>query len=112
MKRIPLFLVLLLALVSCDGSPTDPFTGRTAALSGVVTDPQGNVWGGVTVGIVHPEEGVVDSGLTDGRGRYSITRLRPGTYKVWLQLGRTGPGYFVADVDLREGHNTFDIVSR
>lgn len=113
MKRISLFLVLLLALVSCDGhSPTDPFSGRWATLSGVVTDRYGNVWGGVSIGIVDPHGGVVASGLTDHDGRYSISRLRPGQYRVWLQLGRTGPGYFVADIDVHEGHNTFDVISR
>lgn len=111
-RRIPFLLILLFIFISCDGhSPTDPFTER-ASLSGVVTDPYGHVWGGVTIGIVHPDQGVVADGLTNDQGRYSIARLRPGQYRVWLQLGRTGPGYFVGDIDLREGHNTFDIVSR
>jgi hypothetical protein len=111
-KRIPLLLVLLLVLVSCNGvSPTDP-SGRSATLSGVVTDPYGNVWGGVAIGIVEPDGSVMTSGLTDDAGRYSISGIRPGRYRVWLQLGRTGPGYFVADLDMREGNNTFDIVSR
>lgn len=112
MKRISLLLGLLLVLVSCDGhSPTSPSTGRWASLSGVVTDPYANVWGGVSIGIVDPS-GVVGSGVTDDKGSYSIGPLRPGHYRIWLQLGRTGPGYFVGDVDLREGRNTFDIVSR
>jgi hypothetical protein len=112
-KRIPLLPGLLFALVFCDGdSPTGPLSGDRATLSGVVTDGYGNVSGGVSIGIVEPPGGVVDSGMTDDHGRYSITRLRPGPYRVWLQLGRTGPGYFVADVDLGEGHNTLDIVSR
>jgi hypothetical protein len=112
-NRISFVLVLLFVLVSCDGlSPTDPLSGRSATLSGVVADSYGNVWGGVSIGIVHPARGVVASGLTDHGGRYSITRVNPGQYRVWLQLGRTGPGYFVGDIDLRDGHNTFDIVSR
>jgi hypothetical protein len=91
MKRIPLLLVLALALVSCDGhSPTDPFNRHSATLSGVVTDKYGYVWGGVTIGIIHPDQGVVANGLTDHHGRYSISRLSPGHYRVWLQLGRTG----------------------
>lgn len=111
-KRIPFLVVLLFALASCDShSPTDPFIGR-ATLSGSVTDRYGHVWGGVSIGIVHPEKGVVADALTGDDGRYSIRRLRPGQYRVWLQLGRTGPGYFVGDIDLREGDNTFDIVSR
>ena len=112
MKRIPVLVALLFALASCDGrSPLDPLSGR-ATLSGVVTDPYGYVWGGVTIGIVHPEREVVANGLTDDEGRYSISRIPPGQYRIWLQLGRTGPGYFVGDLDLREGHTTFDIVSR
>ena len=112
-KRIPLLLVLLVALVSCNGhSPTDPLGEHWAALSGVVSDPYGNVWGGVSIGIIQPNGGVVASGLTDGGGRYSIDRLRPGQYRIWLQLGRTGPGYVVGDLELSEGQNTFNIVSR
>jgi hypothetical protein len=113
MKRAPFLLVLALGLFSCDGySPTDPFAGNAATLAGVVTDPYGRVWGGVTIGIVHAEKGVVADGLTDDKGRYSISRIRPGQYRVWLQLGRTGPGYFVGDIDLRDGHNTLNIVSQ
>lgn len=113
MKRMPLLLALLFVLVSCGGhSPTDPFGGRSATLSGRVTDPYGNVWGGVSIGVVRPDGGVVDSGLTNDQGRYSIGRLTPGPYRVWLQLGRTGPGYFAADVELHEGGNTLDLISR
>ena len=112
MKRVAFLLPLLFVLLSCGGrSPTDPLGGR-ATLSGVVADRYGNVWGGVSIGIVQPNGGVVDSGLTDDRGRYSIKHLWPGHYRVWLQLGRTGPGYFVGDVDLHEGQNTLDITSR
>jgi hypothetical protein len=113
MKRMPPLLVLLLVLVSCGGhSPTDPFGGRPATLSGRVTDPYDHVWGGVSIGVVRPNGGVVASGLTGDNGRYSIGSITPGPYRVWLQLGRTGPGYFAADVDLHEGRNTLDIVSR
>ncbi len=112
-KRLPLLLVLLFALVSCDGnSPTAPFAGGSATLSGAVTDRYGQVWGGVTVGVVQPGGVVVASGLTGNDGRYSIRDIRPGEYRIWLQLGRTGPGEFVGDIELREGRNTFDIVSR
>ena len=70
------------------------------------------MWGGVSIGIVQADKGVVASGLTDDRGRYSIGQLAPGHYRVWLQLGRTGQGYFVGDIDLTQGYNTYDIVSR
>jgi hypothetical protein len=109
-KRIPLLLALLVVFTSCDGfSPTDPSSGHSATLSGVVTNAYGSVWGGVSVGLVQTE--VVASEMTDQHGRYSI-KVAPGHYRVWLQLGRTGPGYFVNDVDLIAGHNTYDIVSR
>jgi hypothetical protein len=111
-KRAPLLVVFLLALVACDGSPTDPLGGRTTTLSGVVTDPYGNVWGGVGIGLVATDGTVAADGTTDDHGRYSIGRLHSGQYRVWLQLGRTGPGYFVGDVLLHDGQNTFDIVSR
>ncbi|HEX3068762.1 MAG TPA: carboxypeptidase-like regulatory domain-containing protein [Thermoanaerobaculia bacterium] len=110
MKRILILLALLLVIASCDGhSPTDPSSGHSATLSGVVTDSRGNPWGGVSIGLVQSE--VAASGLTDDHGRYSI-KTAPGHYRVWLQLGRTGPGYFVNDVDLIAGQNTYDIVSR
>lgn len=76
----------------------------------MVKDKYGNLWGGVSIGMV-TEQGVAASGLTHGDGHYSINRLQPGHYRVWLQLGKTGPGSFVGDVDLHEGTNTFDIVS-
>ena len=112
MKRAPFLLVLLLALVACDRSPTDPFGRRTASLSGIVKDAYGNIWGGVTIGLIGAEGTVTVDGKTDDHGRYSIGGLHAGTYHVWLQLGRTGPGYYVADVVLHDGQNTYDIVSR
>ena len=112
MKRAPFLLVLLFALASCNGSPTDPLGSRTATLSGVVKDRYESVWGGVTVGLIGENGTVAADGKTDDHGRYSISRLHPGQYHVWLQLGRTGPGYFVDDVLLRDGQNTLDIVSR
>lgn len=115
MKRNPLPLVLLvlsLLLISCDGSsPTSPLTAHTATLTGVVADAYGSVWGGVTIGIVSPE-GVVADGGTNDQGRYTIRRIPPGHYKIWLQLGRTGPGYFASELNLHEGENTLDIVTR
>ena len=112
MKPLRYLLPLLFVLLSCHGhSPTDPAGGR-ATLSGVVTDRYGNVWGGVSIGVVDPSASVVADGLTDGHGRYSIHQIRPGHYRIWLQLGRTGPGYFAADVDLHGGENTLDLVSQ
>lgn len=112
MKRLPCLLVLLLTFVACNGSPTAPIIAQWASLSGRVTDKYGNAWGGVSIGVVDAEKGVVASALTNDDGRYSIKELSAGQYRIWLQLGKTGPGYFVSDVDLREGSNTLDIVSR
>jgi hypothetical protein len=114
-KRIPILLgslALLITLVSCNGhSPTDPGEARSASLSGTVRDPHGNVWGGVGIGLVEPDGGVTADAVTDDEGRYSILALRPGKYLVWLQLGGTGPGYSVGEVEVHEGHTVFDIVS-
>jgi hypothetical protein len=111
MKRIALVLALVSLVMSCEGgSPTDPFDGW-ANLSGVVTNAYGSVWGGVTVAVINADGAVVGTAMTDQRGRYSLTLRPPGHYRVWLQLGRTGPGYFVGDIDLRAGKNTFNIVS-
>jgi hypothetical protein len=112
MRPRSLLLAFLLAAVACNGhSPTDPFGGSSAAISGLVKDSYGNVWGGVSIGMVSAEGGVAGSGLTGNDGRYSIKRLHPGHYRVWLQLGPTGQGSFVGEIDLREGNNTFDIVT-
>jgi hypothetical protein len=103
--------VLLVLVMSCEGrSPTDP-SDSPASLSGVVTNPYGSVWGGVTVSVVNANGTVVATSMTDQRGRYSLTLRPPGHYRLWLQLGRTGPGYFVGEIDLRVGRNTFNIVS-
>jgi len=107
MRRLLLSLFLLVAFTACN-SPTEPFS--RADLSGVVKDQYGNVWGGVSVSAVTPG-GVAATGVTGNDGRYTIKRITPGHYRVWLQLGPTGPGYFVGDVDLHDGANTFDIVS-
>jgi hypothetical protein len=111
MNRIASVLALGILLMSCDTrSPTDPSDGWVS-LSGVVTNAYGSVWGGVSVGVVNASGGVAGTAMTDQRGKYSL-RLRPaGHYRVWLQLGRTGPGYFVGEIDLHPGKNTFDIVS-
>jgi hypothetical protein len=110
MKRTFLVLVLLLLLTSCNRL-TDPLDSRTSTLTGVVKDSYGNVWGGVSIGLVK-DQGVEASGLTGDGGRYTIRNLHTGHYRVWLQLGRTGQGSFVGDVDLQEGTNTFDIVTK
>lgn len=112
MKRLAWLLPLsLLLVVSCNGrSPTDP-AGGWATLSGVVSNPYGSVWGGVSVGLVDANGSVVGSARTDQSGRYSLTMRSPGRYRVWLQLGPTGPGSFVADIELHAGNNTLDIVS-
>jgi hypothetical protein len=102
---------LLLFLTSCNWlSPTDPSDERSASITGVVKNAYDSVWGGVSVGMV-TETGVAASALTGNDGRYRIRRLRPGHYRVWLQLGRTGPGGYVGEIDLQPGQNTFDIVT-
>jgi hypothetical protein len=109
MRRLSLVLLLLL-LAGCNRL-TDPLNSRSSTLTGVVKDSYGNAWGGVSLGLV-TDQGVEASGLTGDGGRYTIRNVRAGHYRVWLQLGRTGPGSFVGDVDLHDGTNTFDIVTK
>lgn len=108
MRPLLLHLFLLVALASCN-SPTEPQLAR-ADLSGLVTNQYGSVWGGVSVSMVTPA-GAAATGKTDMDGRYTIRRVTPGHYRVWLQLGPTGPGSFVGEIDLHDGANTFDIVT-
>src|SRR5215207_4346114 len=66
---------------------TAPAWAQEAAISGVVRDASGAVLPGVTVTATSPvlieKERV---GVTDGEGRFALTQLRPGVYKVTFSL--------------------------
>src|SRR5256885_1563557 len=67
------FLCLLLAV---------SLFGQTTAINGVVTDPTGAVIPNATITIVNTQTGAKRSDISDSQGRYTISQLTPGTYKV------------------------------
>jgi Carboxypeptidase regulatory-like domain len=80
-KRVCFGLVLALVMVAA------PAWAQEAGISGVVRDASGAVLPGVTVTATSPvlieKERV---GVTDGEGRFALTQLRPGVYKVTFTL--------------------------
>src|SRR5262245_15113540 len=88
MKRIPLSTTHILGLLfgAClTIFPTAVFAQGTVA--GLVTDATGSIVPGVTVEAASPAliEGA-RSAVTNGQGRYQISDLRPGTYKITFSL--------------------------
>ncbi len=64
-----------------------------AAVAGMVIDARGNPVSGVTVQVLSGEGVLVQQGTTDGRGRFQIGGLAPGTYRVLAHhssLGQSG----------------------
>jgi hypothetical protein len=94
MKRSPVATVLIgLALLML----LPALAAAQSQIAGTVTDNSGGVLPGVTVEAASPvliEK--VRTAVTDGEGRYTITQLRPGTYRVTFTL----PGFSTA---AREG---------
>lgn len=70
---------LSLTLDETDGSVVDT---HTAALSGVVTDEDGNPLEGVQVGIVNPSDTAGDGAMTDAAGHWSFEHMSIGSYVV------------------------------
>src|SRR6185436_12506720 len=111
MLRCSLLLTALLVLTSCgDHSPTYPLADDLATISGKVTNKYGVVTA-ATVSLV-TSEGVLATANTGGSGTYTIKRVRPTHYHVYVYLGRQMPELFHGEVDLHGGMNTFDIVTR
>jgi hypothetical protein len=111
MKRLTLFFSLALLLAACrEGSFTDPFGGRNASISGVVTSSRTTQpIGGATIGVFTIDTNeLVGSAHCDGiTGQYAITGLRPGQYRFYVNY----PGRVLSqtEVDLHEGPNHYDI---
>ena len=80
-KRVCFGLVLAIVMVAA------PAWAQEAGISGVVRDASGAVLPGVTVTATSPvlieKERV---GVTDGEGRFALTQLRPGVYRVTFAL--------------------------
>ena len=63
---------------------------QTSTIAGIVRDASGSVLPGVTIEVASPA--LIEktrSVVSDGAGRYSVTSLRPGTYRVTFTL----PGF-------------------
>lgn len=110
MRPLPLLAVLLCILTACDGSPTDPFGASRATISGAVTDQYGRPMTAADVSIVRHGD-VIGVSNTGDSGRYSISRIRPGRYHIYVYLGRSGREYFHAELDIHAGTNQYDIVT-
>jgi hypothetical protein len=82
---------LLVITLACLGSLLLPAAASAqGAIAGLVTDTSGGIVPGVSVEAASPAliEGARTT-VSDGQGRYQITDLRPGTYKVTFTL----PGF-------------------
>src|SRR5262245_33310263 len=61
-------------------------SAQDATLSGVVTDSTDAVMPGVTVTAVQTDTGNTYTAVSEGNGSYRISAIRPGTYKVTVEL--------------------------
>jgi len=55
---------------------------QTTSLTGTVTDPSGAVIPNATITIVNSETGAQRDAVADNQGRYTISLVTPGTYKL------------------------------
>ncbi|HYL78614.1 MAG TPA: carboxypeptidase regulatory-like domain-containing protein [Bryobacteraceae bacterium] len=56
--------------------------GQTTSLTGTVTDPTGAVIPNATITIVETQTGAQREVTADNQGRYTLSQLTPGTYKL------------------------------
>lgn len=63
----------------------------TAAIGGVVRDPQGAVLPGATVTVRQPSSGLERLGVSDGSGRFTVPNLPTGHYEVTITLDGFAP---------------------
>jgi Carboxypeptidase regulatory-like domain/TonB dependent receptor len=75
--------VLLLAMVMV--GPSFAQSSYTAQLSGVITDSSGGVVVGAKVVIKDEGTNIATTSLTDSRGTYAFTGLRPSTYTLSVE---------------------------
>jgi hypothetical protein len=94
-KRLPLLMLTLAVAAAAQDA-------RTAALTGVVSDPAGAVVAGAKVTAVNIATKFTSEGVTNETGRYFIPYLAPGTYELRVEA----PGfsrYVRTDIQLRAG---------
>ncbi len=82
-------LLCLLALLTLAGAPAAAQTATGADLEGVVVDDTNAVIPGVVITVTNVETGAVREAVSDNAGRYRVSALPPGRYK----LRANGSGY-------------------
>ena len=80
MKTVFRLLVFVVSVASAHAQSS------SAAVQGVVTDPQGGVLPGVTVVVTNVETGLVRELPTDGSGFFKASALPPGPYSLQARL--------------------------
>ena len=94
-----LFVVLGLSTVATAQSTT------AGAIGGVVTNPNKEVVQGAAVTVLNTETNKEDSATSDDQGRFKITSLRPGSYKVTIN-GSGFSTYTQENVTVEVGRET------
>jgi hypothetical protein len=84
-RSLGLFALLLSLIVCCGGIAQN----ATTSLRGIVTDPQGAVIVGATVGLSRTETGFHEVHTTAKDGGYQFLQIPPGTYTVSVE----SPGF-------------------
>src|SRR5262245_12509041 len=91
LKRLPglvnrlIGLLVALSLASGIGGGAFAQSGPTGSLSGVVQDPSGASVSGAKITDVHEETGLSRKATADAEGRWSLTVLPTGNYKVTVE---------------------------
>ena len=70
-------IILIASIILVGGAPA-----WCADLVGTVFNSQGQAVPGVTVSVVNSAGADAGTGVSDARGRYAISKLSPGTYKL------------------------------
>jgi len=92
----PTALLILLAAVLCMFARGIPAQGETtSAIVGQVSDQTNAAVARATVTITSVETGLKRSATTDESGRFNFTQLKPGTYKVKVEV----PGFETQEND-------------
>src|SRR6267142_1599347 len=103
MKKVFMFvLAMTLALFATSAMAQSSTTG---SIEGVVTDPNGQVVKGATVNATSPNLITAQSAITGDDGRYLISALPPGKYKITIESPGFGK-YEQADVSVNLGRTS------
>lgn len=82
--RLPPILLLALLLVPGKAVAQARLTG--ADLQGTISDQSGAVLAGATLTVTNVDTNLTRTVVSDGRGRYLVAALPPGSYKITVQF--------------------------